>query len=179
MWFKDKAIFVRMYQLCFNSPIRHLGARASSPYFEKAASEHCKPTLSLRRIISVRTWILKSEEERGPQIFYPSDHVLCEGSSGETVSEDDWQFIFTLPVTSNWFDCMSSLTPSTKMNCIIERIENCFNFSTYTGIGKSTNPRFCENEDKKLRSSACCRQENTIFCPLILGTWGLWICRSQ
>ena len=47
-----------------------------------------------------------------------------------------------------------------------------------TGIGKSTNPRFCENRLKKLRSSACCRQENATFYPLILGTWGLWICRS-
>ena len=48
----------------------------------------------------------------------------------------------------------------------------------YTGIGKSTNPRFCENEVKKLRSSACFRQENATFYTLILGTWGLWICRS-
>ena len=48
----------------------------------------------------------------------------------------------------------------------------------HTGFGKSTNPRFCENEVKKLHSSACCRQENATFYPLILGTWGLWIFRS-
>ena len=47
-----------------------------------------------------------------------------------------------------------------------------------TGIGKSTNPRFRENEVKKLRSSAYCRQENANVYSLILGTWGLWICRS-
>ena len=43
----------------------------------------------------------------------------------------------------------------------------------FTGIGKSTKPRFGENEDKKLRSSACYRQENATFYPLILGTWAL------
>ena len=42
-----------------------------------------------------------------------------------------------------------------------------------TGIGKSTNPRFRENEVKKLRSTACCMQENATFYPLILRTWGL------
>ena len=33
----------------------------------------------------------------------------------------------------------------------------CFYRVVSTGIGKSTNPRFRENELKKLRSSACCR----------------------
>ena len=44
----------------------------------------------------------------------------------------------------------------------------------YTGIGKSTNPRFRENEVKKLHSSACCRLENANFYPLILkiGVYG-------
>ena len=32
-------------------------------------------------------------------------------------------------------------------------------------------PRFCEYEVKKLRSSACCRQENAIFSPHIHRTW--------
>ena len=41
-------------------------------------------------------------------------------------------------------------------------------FAASTVIGKSTNPRFCENEVKKLHSSTCCRQENTTFYPLIL-----------
>ena len=50
--------------------------------------------------------------------------------------------------------------------------------SMSTGIGKSTNPRFRENEVKKLRSSACCRRENSTFYLLIFGAWGLWICRS-
>ena len=43
-------------------------------------------------------------------------------------------------------------------------------------MGKSTGPRFRGNEVKKLRSSACCRQENAAFYPLIHGTWVPLVC---
>ena len=42
-----------------------------------------------------------------------------------------------------------------------------------TGMGKSTNPRFRENEVKKLRSSACSRQEKATFNFLSSYSWNL------
>ena len=39
-------------------------------------------------------------------------------------------------------------------------------------------PRFCENDMKKLRSPACCRQENATFSPHIHRTWEAYFCRS-
>ena len=67
---------------------------------------------------------------------------------------------------------------ASKFGCRV-RIRICIMMANaYTGIGKSTNPRFRELEDKKLRFPACCRQENATIYPLILGTWGSWICRS-
>ena len=43
--------------------------------------------------------------------------------------------------------------------------------SGVTGLGKKAPARFGELEVKKLRSAACCRQENVIFPPHIPQTW--------
>ena len=47
-----------------------------------------------------------------------------------------------------------------------------------TGLGKSTNPRFREQDYKNLRSPVCSRQKSATFPPHFLGTLSLWICRS-
>ena len=44
--------------------------------------------------------------------------------------------------------------------------------SEVTGAKNINSHRLCEYEVKKLRSSACCRQENTIFSPHIHTTEG-------
>ena len=69
------------------------------------------------------------------------------------------------------FSCEREGKRSEHVVVLHKTFPNAGAFYDCTGIGKSTNPRFCENEDKMLRSSACCKQENAICSPLIHQTW--------